>query len=215
VLFVAYRLLLLLWPGGRRIVDRLPVAMSRLGLDDLEFLSAAALVTSVAVLAGACWYVRSELALIWGLDNVSTSRSEALAFLSPSFEPRHTTYRVTFEWACIALMALWRVPIRVAAQRAQRLNPGVLVAAAAIFLLAMLLLHFPYRLLYHAELEAVEWDGRRCYVLGERGDEELLFCPDLEPPRNRAVRKDASGLTHLGTRANPFEHASSSPTERP
>jgi hypothetical protein len=91
----------------------------------------------------------------------------------------------------------------------------VLAAAAAIFLLAMLLLHFPYRLLYHAELEAVEWDGRRCYVLGERNEEELLFCPDLEPPRNRAVRKDATGLTHLGTRMNPFEHASYSPTERP
>jgi len=215
VLFVAFRLLLLLWPGGRRILDRLPLTMRRLGLDDLEFLSATALVASVAVLAGACWYVRAELGLIWGLDNVSSAPAEAIAFLSPSFESRHTTYRLTFEVACIILVALWRVPFRVAAKRAQRLNPRVLAAAAATLVLTLLLLHFPYRLLYHAELEAVDWDGRRCFVLGERSDEELLFCPDLERPRNRAVNKDTIGLKHLGTRLNPFDHASISPTERP
>jgi hypothetical protein len=215
VLFVAFRLLLLLWPGRRRILDRLRLTLRRFDLDDLEFLSAAALVASVAVLAGACWYVREELALIWEIDTVSTSPAEAIAFLSPSFESRHTTYRLTLEWVCIILVALWRVPFRVAARRGQRLNPGVLAAGAAVFLLTLLLLHFPYRLLYHPELEAADWNGRRCYVLGERGDEELLFCPDLEPPRNRAVRTDATGLTHLGTRENPFEHASFSPTERP
>ena len=217
LLRLTFRLLLWLWPHGRRTVDALPATMRRLGLDDVEALSAGALVVSVAVLAGGWWYLGAELALLLGLidPNVATAPAESLAFLSPSFESRHTTYRFTFEWVCIILVAVWWVPFRVAARRAQRLNPAVLAAAAAIFLLAMLLLHFPYRLLYHAELEAVEWDGRRCYVLGERNVEELLFCPDVEPPRNRAVRKDAIGLTHLGTRMNPFGHASFSPAERP
>ena len=217
LLRLTFRLLLRLWPHGRRTVDRLPATMRRLGLDDVEALSAGALVVSVAVLAGGWWSLRAEVGLLLGLidPNVATAPAESLAFLSPSFESRHTTYRFTFEWVCIILVAVWWVPFRVAARRAQRLNAGVLAAAAAIFLLAMFLLHFPYRLLYHAELEAVEWDGRRCYVLGERSDEELLFCPDLEPPRNRAVNKDAIGLKHLGTRLNPFDHASISPTERP
>jgi hypothetical protein len=217
LLRLALRLLLWLWPRGRRILDTLPAALRRLGLDDLELVSAFALVASVAVLGSVCWYRRAELALLWGLidPNVATAPAESLAFLSPSSGGRHDTYRLSFEWACIILAAIWWVPLRVAARRAQRLNAGILAAAAAIFLATMMLLDVPYRLFYQAELEAVEWDGRRCYVLGERGDEELLFCPNLEPPRNRAVRPDATGLTHLGTRENPFEHASFSPTERP
>jgi serine/threonine-protein kinase len=215
VLRLLFRLLLWLWPRGRRIVDAMPATMRRLGLDDVETLSAIALALSVAVLGSAMWSLWAEISLLLFMDPNLATAPESLAFLSPSFEGRHTSYRYTFEWVCIILVALWWIPFRVAARRGQRLNGVMLVAAAASLLLATMLLHFPYRLLYHSELEAVEWDGRRCYVLGERGDEELLFCPDLEPPRNRAVRKGASGLTRLGTSANPFEHASSSPTERP
>ena len=217
LLRVAGRLLLRLWPGCRRIADALAESMHRLGLDDPEALAAGALVASAAVLAGAWWYLRAEIALLLGLidPNVATAPAESLAFLAPSFESRHTNYRFTLECVCIILAALWWVPIRVASRRGQRLNAGMLAGAAAILLLAMLMLHFPFRLLYQSELEAVEWDGRRCYVLGERGDEELLFCPHLEPPRNRTVGKGTVGLQHLGTRMNPFEHASSPPTERP
>jgi Protein kinase domain len=217
LLRLAFRLLLLLWPRGRGMVDALPATMRRLGLDDVDALSAGALVLSVAVLAAVWWYLWAEIVLLLELidPNVATAPAESLAFLSPSFESRHTDYRYTLEWACIILVALWWVPFRMAARRAQRLNPGVLAAAGAALLLALLLLHFPYRLLYQAELEAVEWDGRRCFVLGERNDEELLFCPDLEPPRNRAVSKGTVGLKHLGTRMNPFGDASVSPVERP
>ena len=83
------------------------------------------------------------------------------------------------------------------------------MAAAAIFLLGMFLLHFPYRLLYHAELEAVEWGGRRCYVLGERGEEELLFCPQSRAAAEPSGPRSETDRTHVGTRLNPFgDHAS-------
>jgi hypothetical protein len=214
VVRLAGRVLLWLWPGGRRIGQGVKGVLRRWSLDNVEFVSACALAASVAVLAGACWFLRSEFWLLWRLDpNISTAPAETLAFLSPSFGARHTTYRFVFEWACILLVALWWVPFKVAASRGQRLKPGVIVAAAAILALAMLLLHFPYRLLYHAELEVVAWDGRRCYVLGERRDETLLFCPDLEPPRNRIVNAAATGLARLGTRENPFERTSFSPQE--
>lgn len=214
VVRLIFRVLFWLWPSGRRMGDGLKGVLRRLGLDNVEFVSACTLAASVAVLAGACWFLRSEFWLLWRVDpNVSTAPADTLAFLSPTFGIRHTTYRFVLEWACILLVALWWVPFKVAASRGQRLKPGVIVAAASMLALAMLLLHFPYRLLYHAELEAVEWDGRHCYVLGERSGEALLFCPDVEPPRNRIVSTDAPGLTRLGTRENPFERTSFPPKE--
>ena len=81
----------------------------------------------------------------------------------------------------------------------------------------MLLLHFPYRLLYHAEFDAVEWRGRRCYVLGEREAENT--CCSARAWSRRATELSAKdggeAAQPVGTKMNPFEHASISPTERP
>ncbi len=74
--------------------------------------------------------------------------------------------------------------------------------------LALVLLDFPYRVIYHAEFDTVRWEGRHCYLLGEREDQYLLFCPDLQAPRNRIVGKDAPGLQHVGARENIFSHPS-------
>ncbi len=217
VLRVGLRVLLRLWPRGVTIVSALTDTVRRFGLDDVETVSACALVASAAVLAGACWFLLPDLAILLELinPNVSTAPVETLAYLSPRFSGRHENYRLSFEWASIILVALWWVPFRMAALQGQRLSGGMQTAAAAILLLTILLLDFPYRLLYQAELDAVEWRGRRCYVLGERNADYLVFCPDLEPPRNRVVKKDASDLEHVATKMNPFGHASISPTERP
>jgi Protein kinase domain len=212
---LAFRVLLWLWPGGRRLAEGLWAALHRLGLDDLEFVSAGALAASVAVLAWVGWLLWSDFWLLWTLHpDVSTAPADRLAFLSPSFESRHTAYRLTLEWACIIVVALWWVPFRLAARRGQRLNPGMIGAAATILAFTLLLLHFPYRLLYHAEFDVVEWRGQRCFAVGERQAEYLVFCPDLEPPRNRIVRKDAGEVRLVGTKMNPFEHARF-PQERP
>jgi hypothetical protein len=216
VLRIAVRLALRLWPWGRRMVDEVRRTVRRLGLDDLESVAAMSLMLSVAIVAGACWLVRGDLVALWRIDpNVATAPLETRAYLSPGHGDRHTTYRLVFEWATIALVAIWWATFRLAARRGQGLSPGAQGGAAAIFLLTLLLLDSPYRLLYQADFDAVEWNNRRCYALGERADEYLLFCPELDPPRNRAVRKDAPGLSFVGTKENPFTHLSIFPVERP
>lgn len=202
-----------LWAPDQRIVAAIPRTARRLGLDDVESLAAIALVSSVAVLAMVSWFLRADLVMLLSLvsPNVATAPDEVLAYLSPDKAGRHVTYRLSLEWACILIVALWWLPFRVASRRGQRVGVGMQAAGAAILVLAILLLDFPYRLLYQAEFEAVHWQGRRCYVLGERSSDALLFCPDLEPPRTRAVRKDASALEYLGTKLTPFGHASATP----
>jgi hypothetical protein len=71
---------------------------------------------------------------------------------------------------------------------------GIVVTCIALFFL-----HFPYRLLYFNNVyEAATWNQSHCYVIGERVDDFLVFCPELEPPRNRIIRKDDKTLTRLG-----------------
>jgi hypothetical protein len=138
-----------------------------------------------------------------------------LTYLSAPFAGQHENYRLAFEWASVILVALWWLPFKIAARRGQRVSAGMQAGAAGILLLTILLLDFPYRLLYQAEFDAVQWRGQTCYLLGQRDAKYLLFCPGLEPPRNRVVEEGASDLDHLGPKSNPFNHASISPLERP
>lgn len=210
------RFVLSVWPRARTAVDNLTLTVWRLGLDDVESAAAGALVTSVAVLVATWWSLRSDFFALFAVTpNIGTTPVEALAYLSPDLFERHRDYRFWFEWACIVVVVAWWVPLRVAARHGRQVPFGMVGAAVAILLLGLLLLHFPYRLLYHAEFDPVEWRGQRCYVLGEKAGNDLLFCPELDPPRNRVVPRSETDRTHVGTKVNPFQQASSSPGERP
>lgn len=53
--------------------------------------------------------------------------------------------------------------------------------------LTALMLETPYRLGWHNSAERVDHHEDRCYLLGEAGDEGLIYCPDRNPPRNRVI----------------------------
>jgi hypothetical protein len=46
--------------------------------------------------------------------------------------------------------------------------------------------------------------------MGERGDDVLLFCPRLNPPRNRIVSNGAKELERLGVKESLFTQFSPS-----
>jgi len=47
-------------------------------------------------------------------------------------------------------------------------------------------------------------NGHRCYVIGESSARMLLFCPGLQPPRNRIVAQNDPSLQLLGVRESIF-----------
>jgi eukaryotic-like serine/threonine-protein kinase len=59
------------------------------------------------------------------------------------------------------------------------------IAGMAAIVFALLMLVVPYRLLYHNEMPRTEYEGARCYEVGARENQLLLYCPDLPPPRVR------------------------------
>ena len=62
--------------------------------------------------------------------------------------------------------------------------------------------------------DAVTWNGADCYIIGERGDDLLLFCPRLQPPRNRVVKNNATGLERTGIKESIFTAFSSDGASR-
>jgi hypothetical protein len=81
---------------------------------------------------------------------------------------------------------------------------GALAGGAAVVVLSFASLDVPYRLFLHNEFEAARWNGASCYILGERTDDLLLFCPDLPVPRNRVVQKRTSTIEREGRRESLF-----------
>jgi hypothetical protein len=69
---------------------------------------------------------------------------------------------------------------------------ALLVFALLIFQVA------PYRVLYQSEAERVTYGGDRCYLVGQRLSEALLFCPRRPPPFDQIVKIDDPTLKREG-----------------
>ena len=77
-------------------------------------------------------------------------------------------------------------------------------ACVAVLAAAVVLNDAPYRLIYDTEGERAILNGHRCYVIGESSARMLLFCPELQAPRNRIVAQSDTALQLLGVRESIF-----------
>ena len=177
------------------IRGRLDEGVRRLYLDDLSMLASWVLVISASALVLAWWYFLPLLGAV--TKYISTDPVEDLVLLSPAFKGDQFQYRNTLSWLTVLTVAAWYLVGAIAARKCQRLNPGVRAGGVAIVALSLISLDLPYRLFQYSEFEAATWNGARCYIIGERADNLLLFCPALQPPRNQVVRKNAENLHRL------------------
>jgi hypothetical protein len=169
----------------------------RLALDDARTLGSWFIVLSTTTLIAAWWHF---LPLYVALTvPPSISAPESLALLSPASTPYHDTYRKVFSGLAVLTIAGGYGVLKVAARKRQTLSPAMRAGGIAVIALSVASLDFPYRLLRHNNtFEAVNWNGTACYVIGERAEDALLFCPELVPPRNRVVQKRSGNLQRLG-----------------
>jgi hypothetical protein len=62
----------------------------------------------------------------------------------------------------------------------------------------------PFRTFHRRDLPRADFAGAPCFVGGESGNELLLLCPSLKPPRNHVVRSDDPQVHRLRTTGNVF-----------
>jgi protein kinase-like protein len=206
---VAVRLACSVSPAAARVGERVGGTARRwahrLSLDQAPVLGSWVLLLSSGGLVVSWWYFSPLIVALY--TKISGAPAGSHALLSPAFEPYHDHYRQTLSSLIILTGSGWYAVTRVAAAGRQAVHRGIVAGGAAVMMLALASLDFPYRLIVHNKFEAANWNGAECYILGERVDDVLLFCPQLQPPRNRVIQKSMSNLQRLGRRENIFTRA--------
>jgi predicted Ser/Thr protein kinase len=211
-LFVAIRRVLVATSNRARRWDtalrrHIEAAARRLRINDPPVIASLVLLLSAAALVAA-WSHFSDLGGAF-LSDLSTAPEATLRLLAPAGDGTgnySNTYRRTFSWIAILSTVLWYLVIRFARRKGAQLHWGILVGAAATIVLALASLDYPFRLLnyFGTQFDVARWQSQHCYVLGERRDEVLLFCPALQPSRNRIVKNSDPTLERTGVRENIF-----------
>jgi predicted Ser/Thr protein kinase len=203
VVAVVRRLLLTTVVSGRRldaaIRRNLTKVAHRFRLDEVPVLASCTLLLSAGVALSALWYFLPLALTVLALPIAS---EDDLALLSPTAVAYHNQYRWVFTLVVIFSVAVW-YPVARLIRKGQSAHWGLLAGGAVVACVAMALLHFPYRMLYFSKsFEAATWNDNRCFIVAERGDDVMLFCPELSLPRNRPVKK--GDVSPLGVRESPF-----------
>ena len=168
----------------------------RFRLDEAPVAAGASLLISATALVAAWWYF-TPLLLAFA-NYVSTASTSDLRLLSPEFIDYHNQYRQVFIGVVLLTVAVWYPVVRLV-KRGQSLHWAMWVAGSVVTCMALFCLHLPYRLLiYRNNFDAVRWADAYCLVIGERDSTALLFCPDLQPPRNRTINRGDKSLVVLG-----------------
>ena len=97
-------------------------------------------------------------------------------------------YRPSLTILLILVTAGWHAVLSRAAL-ARSVSSTTRATGAGMILITLLFLEVPYRLQIQNDFPRVDRAGARCYELGRRETERLLYCPD-SPPRIHIVREE-------------------------
>ena len=159
---------------------------SRLGFDDpLRFAQACA-AFGILALGIVFWRYFKVLQAVMqtSINNVALER---FLPLQPGHRDDVTNFRIVMTGLILAFgFGTYRVA-QIRARHPSRRGAGALLLAALPFVTTVMMGVLWHRLMFKAEFERVEFEGQRCYLLGDSADKALLHCPDRNPPRNQVV----------------------------
>jgi hypothetical protein len=210
---VFYRVVRSVYPPMGRLETRIGGWIAGHGLDKSDQLARLTLLLAALLVAGACWRYADLIDALVLFPNLFTAPTADLRRLSPAFYAEHYAYRMTWTWVVFGCAALCVVPAAIAVRRHEPLNRLLVAGGGTLTVIALLLLTFPYRMLsQNRDLEVALWSGTRCYVVGERGSDLRLFCPERDP-RSQAVSRTDPNVQRTGTFEDPFTLFSPSNTQ--
>jgi hypothetical protein len=162
-------------------------AARRARLDDPSVLATGLLLLSMTALGSAWWYFSDLLgSVVW--TRISTAATEDLTRLSPSGQAYFYRYREVATYITVALVAVWYSTARHVLRTSGSLKNGLLLGGLLVVLVSIITLNIPYRLIVQPKFVAARWSDNDCYIIGERSNDLLVFCPTLTP-RTRVVQK--------------------------
>jgi hypothetical protein len=193
------RLLALISPIARTmdtVTGQWNALMARLGLNEPIALAQALSMLGVCAIAGIFWKFSQLIDAL--ISNISVAPAELMWRLSPANINEKALFRAVLTLLFLAFGGgLIRV-LHLRARLGTRGGRGAVAALAIIVGLLLLMNELPYRTLWKNAAMRTEYNGARCYALGEDATRTLLYCPDAAAPRNRVVQKHDPRLHPTG-----------------
>ena len=182
---------------------------ARAGLDDPDTAAQALLAVQILSIAIFCWVFRDIFSA--SISFVSTA---APSDIEPLFQPRHLVrhqlYNVTMALMILAMIVAARRVMRMRQQSVGTPRTAILSVFGVIGV-SLVLLAFPYRLIWHSRFETAAFGSSRCYIIGKQPWEQpskvLLYCPD-EPVRVKEIAAPNEALKPSGALQNIYTDGS-------
>lgn len=156
-----------------------------LGLDNPIAAGKTLLVLQVAVVVWVVWYFGDLMAAF--SSPISFSGASALEPLAPQNYRHREDYRSVLPLLAFGMAAAWARVWRWRRRSGSRGDLASVIAGVSIVVILAVLAAIPYRIFNHNRFQRVAYAGERCYAIGERRAEVLLYCPDAKVPRNKVV----------------------------
>jgi len=188
----------LLRSAGRPVVDRINHVLARVSAAPTSMLAPLLLIAQIGALI---IYASRFRAVIEGLDSLFTER--APASLEALRSSNYLEHNRLGEWLTVQLLVFgagWYQILKRRWIRNDREATAIVFGGIAVLVLSFLFFQvIPFRLLYHNQAERVLFASRPCYIVGQRADEALLFCPTQGPPWKQIVKLNDPDLRKQGT----------------
>lgn len=160
------------------------------------------LLVQCALLALTWWWFGD---LLNGFDRLIAKTAGDLTPLSSANAEYQKLFRQILSVEMIVMAAAWLKLYRTRLKRKESggwlsMTGGIVATFMTVFLVVL-----PYRILLPQSTHArVVYRSQTCYLVGQAGNEGLLFCPLQRPPRNQVVRLDDPNLERGGPEESVF-----------
>ena len=130
---------------------------------------------------------------------ISTRPPVDLSPLRPENRPELNLFTKSFSYQVVVFGFAWYALIRHRRKRKEKGGTLTITAGLAVTVLTLLFGQvFPRQIIYKNRFERITYQSKRCYLVGQRASDGLLFCPHQEPPWNTIVRLDDPALKREG-----------------
>ena len=172
----------------RYLVEHARAFAHRFGLTE-PAVCACWLLVGTAVGAVSIWAAWGD---VWQAitSDISRAPAETLALLSPPFTNSMTHQRMLLSLLTAGAVTAWYALARFTKAHGGRLPTWFTAAELALLVLLYGSWQLPYRIARDSnKFPSATWGDQRCFILGQRGHERLLFCPQMMP-RTQVVAAD-------------------------
>jgi hypothetical protein len=187
----------------RRAGDRIARLVRRTGFTPSSAIACALLAFAIAFDAWILFWRFPDLvtAMLWSIEDATP---EMLSRLAPSNFDEQSAYRQTLALGVLLMgFGLFKA-VQIASRRGERVRSILIAAVVAATSFNLVLMDFPYRILWWNEGKPVTYKGARCYVLASKMDSVRLFCSS-GTPRKLELRWGDLGTQTPGEDESIFE----------